>query len=76
MDYINIGMLFEAAPAMDEFSITWATADGHWAREQRAVCTSFHAKGGTLNIRSLTTGRISTVIRATIREFAGKEAVL
>ena len=35
-----------------------------------------HAEGDTMNIKSLTTGQISTVILDTIKEFAGKEVVL
>ena len=76
MKYIRQGVLFEVAPTLEEFSITWASADGHWVHEDRAVCTSMHAEGDTMNIKSLITGQISTVILDTIKEFAGKEVVL
>lgn len=64
------------APTLDEFSITWASANGHWVHEDRVVCTSFHSEGDTMNIKSLTTGQEYTVILDTIKEFAGKEVLL
>ena len=76
MEYIRQGVLFEVAPQLKEFSITWASADGHWVHEDKAVCTSFHSEGDTMNIKSLITGQTSTVILETIKEFAGKEVVL
>lgn len=63
------------APTLDEFSITWASGNGHWVHEDRAVCTSFYSEGDTMNIKSLTTGQESTVILDTIKEFAGKEVL-
>lgn len=76
MEYIRQGVLFEVAPQLKEFSITWASADGHWVHEERAVYTSIHAEGDTMNIKSLINGQVSTVILDTIKEFAGKEVVL
>lgn len=76
MDKIRQGVLFEVAPQLEEFSITWASKNGHWVHEDRAVCTSMHSEGDTMNIKSLTTGQVSTVILDTIKEFAGKEVVL
>jgi len=69
-------MLFVVAEQIKAFSITWASAGGHWVREKSAVCTSFHSAGDTMNVKSLTTGKISKVILDTIVEFAGKEVVL
>lgn len=76
MEYISQGILFEVAPNLEEFSITWASENGHWVHEDRAVFTSFHSDGDTMNIKSLTTGQHYTVILETIKEFAGKEVVL
>lgn len=76
MDYIRQGVLFEVAPKLDEFSITWASDNGHWVHIDRAVCTSFHSEGDTMNIKNLTTGETATVILDTIKEFAGKEVLL
>ncbi len=64
------------APTLEEFSITWASANGHWVHVERAVFTSFHSEGDTMNIKNLTTGEVATVILDTIKEFAGKEVVL
>ncbi len=76
MKYIRQGVLFELAPTLEEFSITWASANGHWVHVERAVFTSFHSEGDTMNIKNLTTGEVATVILDTIKEFAGKEVVL
>lgn len=68
--------MFEIAPTLEEFSITWASANGHWVHVERAVHTSKHSEGDTMNIKNLATGEESTVIIETIKEFAGKEVVL
>lgn len=64
------------APTLEEFSITWASADGHWVHVERAVFTSKHSEGDTMNVKNLETGEILTVVIDTIKEFAGKEIVL
>ena len=76
MKYIRQGALFEIAPTSEEFSITWASANGHWVHVERAVFTSKHSEGDTMNIKNLATGEEATVIIDTIKEFAGKEVVL
>ena len=64
------------APTLEEFSITWASANGHWVHVERAVFTSKHSEGDTMNVKNLETGEILTVVIDTIKEFAGKEIVL
>ncbi len=64
------------APTLEWFSITWASADGHWVHIERAVFTSKHSEGDTMNVKNLETGEIMTVVIDTIKEFAGKEVVL
>jgi hypothetical protein len=76
MKYIRQGALFEIAPTLIEFSITWASANGHWVHFERAVFTSKYSEGDTMNIKNLVTGEEATVIIDTIKEFAGKEVVL
>ena len=76
MKYIRQGALFEIAPTIEEFSITWASANGHWVHFERAVFTSKYSEGDTMNIKNLATGEEATVIIDTIKEFAGKEVVL
>lgn len=76
MNYIRQGVLFEVAPTLEEFSITWASANGHWVHVERAVFTSKHSEGDTMNVKNLETGEILTVVIDTIKEFAGKEIVL
>ena len=68
--------MFEIAPTIEEFSITWSSANGHWVHVERAVFTSKHSEGDTMNIKNLATGEKATVIIDTIKEFAGKEVVL
>ena len=68
--------MFEIAPTIEEFSITWASANGHWVHVERAVFTSKYSEGDTMNIKNLATGEEKTVIIDTIKEFAGKEVVL
>ena len=75
MQYISKSKLFEVAELLPEFSIKWASADGHWVREEKVKCTSFHSEGNTMNIKSLVTGRVTTVNLDTIVEFAGKEVI-
>ncbi len=76
MEYIRQGVLFEVAPQLEEFSITWASAEGHWVHIDKAAFTSLHSEGDTMNIKNLTTGELAKVILDTIKEFAGKEVVL
>jgi hypothetical protein len=50
--------------------------EGNKVIVQRAVCTSFHSSGRTMNIKFLPSGEIRKIRRVTITEFNGQEVVL
>lgn len=76
MQYLSQSRIFELAQTLKEFSITWATTNGHWAHIERAAMTSQHGEGDTINIINLVTGEVSKVIIDTIKEFANKEVII
>ena len=59
-----------------EFSIAFVAADGNIVTCQRAICTSWHSKGRTMNIKFLDSQEIRTVRRCTIIAFNDEEIAL
>ena len=66
----------QVEPAGTEFSVKFTAQKGYEVFAERAVCTSFHSAGRTLNIKFLPSGEIRKVRRCTITEFNGEEVVL
>ncbi len=63
-------------PAGTEFSVKFVAQKGYEVFAETAVCTSFHSKGRTMNIKFLPSGEIRKLRRCTITEFNGEEVVL
>lgn len=63
-------------PAGTEFSVKFTAKEGNEVVVQKAVCTSFHSKGRTMNIKFLPSGEIRKIRRITITEFNREEVVL
>ena len=63
-------------PAGTEFSVKFVAEKGNMVQAAKAVCTSFHSTGRTMNIKFLPSGEIRTVRRCTITEFNKEEVVL
>jgi hypothetical protein len=63
-------------PAGTEFSVKFTAEQGNEVLAQKAVCTSFHSTGRTMNIKFLPSGEIRKIRRCTITQFNGQEVVL
>ncbi len=59
-----------------EFSLTFVAETGEIIHAETAICTSWHSKGRTLNIKFLPSGQVRTVRRCTIIAFNDEEVVL
>ena len=59
-----------------EFSMRFVAADGEVVRIPRCVCTSYHSKGRTMNVKSCESGEIRKVVRITIIEINDEEVYL
>lgn len=63
-------------PAGTEFSIKFTAKEGNEVFAKKAVCTSFHSNGRTMNIKFLPSGEIRKIRRCTITQFNKQEVVL
>lgn len=63
-------------PPGTEFSLKFIAKKGYEVYAEKAVCTSFHSSGRTLNIKFLPSEEIRKVRRCTITEFNKQEVVL
>ncbi len=54
----------------------FVAADGEVVRIPRCVCTSYHSKGRTMNVKSCESGEIRKVVRITIIEINDEEVYL
>ena len=54
----------------------FVAADGEVVRIPHCVCTSYHSKGRTMNVKSCESGEIRKVVRITIIEINDKEVYL
>lgn len=59
-----------------EFSVAFVAADGRVVRIGRCVCTSFHSKGDTFNVRVQPSGEIRKIVRISVIELNGKEVIV
>jgi ribosomal protein L23 len=59
-----------------EFSLDFVSEKGEKIKIKKAICTTFHSKGTTLNIMLIPSGEKRTVRRITITKFNGQEVYL
>lgn len=59
-----------------EFSIAFVAEAGYIVKCDRAICTSWHSYGRTMNIKFLDSKQIRTVRRCTIIAFNDEELAL
>ncbi|HNX87705.1 MAG TPA: hypothetical protein PKH58_01370 [Paludibacteraceae bacterium] len=59
-----------------EFSIAFIAEEGNIVTCDRAICTSWHSSGRTMNIKFLVSKQIRTIRRCTIIAFNDEELVL
>ena len=59
-----------------EFSVAFVASDGRIVRIDRCVCTSFHSKGSTFNVRVLPSGEIRKIVRISVVELNGREVIV
>lgn len=59
-----------------EFSIAFVAKEGNIVACQRAICTSWHSSGRTMNIKFLESKEIRTIRRCTIIAFNDQEVSL
>jgi len=59
-----------------EFSIKFISEKGEVISIDKAICTSFHSKGNTMNVKILISKQVRTIRRCTIVEFNGQEVWL
>lgn len=59
-----------------EFSISFVEKSGAIVHAERAICTSWHSAGRTMNIKFLDSGEIRTIRRCTIIAFNNTEVAL
>lgn len=59
-----------------EFAMKFVDGDGDVITIPCCVCTSYHAKGSTLNVKLLPSGEIRKIVRVTIIEVNGEEVYL
>jgi hypothetical protein len=58
------------------FSIAFVAEKGEIIVVKEAICTSWHSKGRTMNIKILASGEIRTIRRCTIIAFNDQEVAL
>ena len=73
---IHISQIHKEVQRLPEFSLVFVNKEGEKIRVNRCVCTSWHSKGRTMNIKILPSGEIRKIIRVTIVEFDGQRVVL
>jgi ribosomal protein S3AE len=66
----------QKATERGEFSMRFVAADGEVVRIPHCVCTSYHSKGRTMNVKSCESGEIRKVVRITIIEINDEEVYL
>jgi len=59
-----------------EFSMVFVEKSGAQVYVKRAICTNWHSRGRTMNIKFLESGEIRTVRRCTIIAFNDLEVCL
>jgi len=59
-----------------EFSFVFITEAGEKTKVDKAICTSFHSAGKTMNVKIIASGQIRTINRKSIIEFNGEEIYL
>lgn len=59
-----------------EFSLKFVATSGEIIDVKRAICSSFHSEGRTMNIKFCDSGQIRKVRRCSIIEINGKEVVV
>lgn len=59
-----------------EFSISFVSRSGEVITGKRCICTSFHSKGRTMNIKWCDSGQIRKVRRVSVIHINGEEVVL
>lgn len=59
-----------------EFSLKFVAESGEIIHAKRCICTSFHSKGRTMNIKFIPSGEVRTVRRCTIIAFNDTEVAL
>ena len=59
-----------------EFSIDFVKEDGSIVHAERVICTNWHSKGRTMNIKFLDSQEIRTIRRCTIIKFNNTEVCL
>ncbi len=59
-----------------EFSIGFVAESGEIIHAKRAICTSWHSAGRTMNIKFLDSKEIRTIRRCTIIAFNDQEVAL
>jgi hypothetical protein len=59
-----------------EFSIVFVASEGYKVSTDRAICTSFHSLGRTMNIKFCDSEQIRKIRRCTIISFNGQEVCL
>lgn len=73
---ISADKIADIAKLQKEISIKWVAVDGEIIYVERAVPTSFHGEGNTMNIRIVPSGEIRTVNRNSIIEINKEEVIL
>lgn len=73
---ISASKIADIAKLQGEISIKWVAADGEIISVEKAVPTSFHGDGDTMNIKIIPSGEIRTVNRNTIIEINNEEVIL
>jgi hypothetical protein len=68
--YNKIGIIAER---LSEFSLCFYKENGHKVEVEKAICTSVHSKGGTMNIKILPSGEIRKVKFIRIFKFNGEK---
>jgi hypothetical protein len=59
-----------------EFAIAFVAEEGYIVSTNRAICTSFHSRGRTMNIKFCDSEQIRTIRRCTIISFQEQEVAL
>lgn len=59
-----------------EFSLEFVGTSGEIIQGKRCICTSFHSKGNTMNIKFCDSGQVRKVRRCSITRVNEQEVVL
>lgn len=73
---ITADKIADIARLQREISLKWVAATGEIVSVDRAVPTSFHGEGDTMNIKIIPSGEVRTVNRNTIIEINKEEVIL